>query len=172
MPGIIMRRVCVYLPQCSIPQMGKQRPRRANRWVRPLRHYTRTGVSLRCHWKEKDLPPGWPHFCGLAGAKGIALGLAQVRPPYCSDGACKMAPSSKDLPEVNQLLSEETRDLLRPAQGRHRCSNMRPLLLLDRADITSQSPLSLPGSSQGIRPPPPCAPRPCAGRLFAVLALQ
>ena len=66
-----------------------------------------------------------------------------------------MAPSSKDLPEVNQLLSEETRDLLRPAQGRHRCSNMRPLLLLDWADITSQSPLSLPSSSQRIRLSPP-----------------
>lgn len=46
-PGVIIRCVCVCFPQCSIPQMGKLRPRRVDRRMEPPGHYTCTRVSLR-----------------------------------------------------------------------------------------------------------------------------
>ena len=44
--------------------------------------------------------------------------LAQIRTPFYSDGPGESPPSPKDLSEVNQFLSEEHKDLLRPVQGK------------------------------------------------------
>lgn len=103
MPGASIS--CVCLPQGPIPQAGKLRPRRVNRWLeaQDIR------IMSEAPFREKDLSPGDPHFWRPATAKGTPQAC-------CADGPWKRPPSPKTGPGEAHARDTRSRLLLRPGQ--------------------------------------------------------